>query len=74
VGQVFVKLFRELYKASYFYHKGEVAPDAAPPEAPEARLAIAAETVLANQGSEQEGDELLAPDRRTDDPAAVQAR
>lgn len=67
---VFIKLFRELYKGSYFYHAGEISPMEAPSPIPEVRLAQAADNVLTEQVSEQTGKELLSPKREDDDPAA----
>lgn len=49
IGKVFLKFFRELYQASYFYHDGEVHPMEVPSEKIEDRLVEAAETVLAEQ-------------------------
>jgi predicted PurR-regulated permease PerM len=69
VGQVFVKFFREIYKSSEFYNAGEMGPQPQPKEAPEV-IAEAAENVLSEQVSEQKGDELLAPTKEKDDPAA----
>jgi hypothetical protein len=67
---VFLKFFRELYKASKFYHKGELPPEETPSEKIEERIAEAAETVLTEQVEAQEGDELLAPEKKDDDPVA----
>jgi hypothetical protein len=61
VAKVFLKFLLELYKGSYFYHAGEIAPHEAPSEVLEERLAEAADTVLAEQASEETGEELLAP-------------
>ena len=55
IGKVFLKFVRELYQASYFYHAGDVRVDEAPSENIEERIAVAAETVLAQQ--EQKGEE-----------------
>jgi predicted PurR-regulated permease PerM len=63
VAKVFLMFFRELYKASNFYHNGELSPEEAPSEVLEERIAEAAETVLAEQVSASSGDELLAPER-----------
>jgi predicted PurR-regulated permease PerM len=71
VAKVFLKFFRELYKASHFYHAGDVAPHEAPSPILEERIAEAADTVLADQVSAETGDELLAPDAAEDDPAAL---
>lgn len=49
IGKVFLKFFRELYQASYFYHKGDIHPEEVPSEKIEERIAEAAETVLADQ-------------------------
>lgn len=70
VAKVFIKFFRELYKASHFYHAGDVAPHEAPSPILEERIADAADTVLAEQVSAETGDELLAPDATDDDPIA----
>jgi predicted PurR-regulated permease PerM len=69
VGQVFVKFLREIYKHSFFYHAGEIAPEEVPRETTEL-IAKAADTVLSEQVEEQRGDELLAPDASEDDTAA----
>ena len=61
VGKVFLMFLRELYKGSYFYHKGEISPHEAPSEVLEERLAEAADTVLLEQAEAETGDELLAP-------------
>jgi predicted PurR-regulated permease PerM len=71
VAQVFLKFLREIYKGSFFYHAGDAGPEEAPREAPQ-MLAKAADTVLAEQVEEQKGDELLAPKKEEDDPAARQ--
>jgi predicted PurR-regulated permease PerM len=71
VAQVFLKFLREIYKSSFVYHAGEAGPEEAPREAPQL-LAKAADTVLADQVEEQKGDELLAPNKEEDDPAARQ--
>jgi len=55
IGKVFLKFVRELYQASYFYHVGDIHPADAPPENIEERIAVAADTVLAQQ--EQKGEE-----------------
>jgi predicted PurR-regulated permease PerM len=68
VAKVFLKFFRELYKASHFYHAGDVAPHEAPSPMIEDRIADAADTVLAEQISEETGDELFSPDAEEDDP------
>jgi hypothetical protein len=67
--QVFVKFLREIYKASYFYHDGQVGPEVALSEAPE-KIAMAADMVLAEQVEAESGDELLAPTQEEDDPIA----
>ena len=72
VALVFFKFLREIYKSSEFYRAGEIGPD--PPRAPvEEVIAKAAETVLADQGEKQKGDEVLAPAPHDDDPAAREA-
>jgi predicted PurR-regulated permease PerM len=71
VAQVFLKFLREIYRGSFFYHAGDAGPEEAPREAPQ-MLAKAADTVLAEQVEEQKGDELLAPKKEEDDPAARQ--
>jgi predicted PurR-regulated permease PerM len=70
VAKVFLKFLRELYKASHFYHAGDVAPHEAPSPILEERIAEAADTVLADQVNAETGDELLAPDVKEDDPIA----
>jgi predicted PurR-regulated permease PerM len=70
VAKVFIKFFRELYKASHFYHAGDIAPQDAPSPMLEDRIADAADTVLAEQVSAETGDELFAPDAIDDDPIA----
>jgi predicted PurR-regulated permease PerM len=71
VLQVFWKFMREIYKGSYFYHGGQAPPAVALSNAPE-QVAKAADAVLAEQVSEQKGDELLAPKKSEDDPIARQ--
>ena len=70
VAKVFLKFLRELYKASHFYHAGELAPHEAPSPILEERIAEAADTVLADQVNAETGDELLSPDAKEDDPIA----
>lgn len=70
IAKVFLKFLRELYKASHFYHAGDVAPHEAPSPILEERIAEAADTVLADQVNAESGDELLAPDVKEDDPVA----
>ena len=70
VAKVFLKFLRELYKATQFYHNGDLHPAEAPSEVMEERIAEAAETVLAEQVESETGDELLAPEKRKDDPIA----
>ena len=70
ICHVFLKFFRELYKGSKFYHNGEIHPAEAPSEKIEERIAEAADTVLTEQVEAQEGDELLAPEKKDDDPVA----
>ncbi|MFP5264001.1 MAG: AI-2E family transporter [Blastocatellia bacterium] len=72
VSKVFLKFLRELYKASHFYHGGDVAPHEAPSPILEERIAEAADTVLADQVNAETGDELLSPDVKEDDPIARQ--
>jgi predicted PurR-regulated permease PerM len=67
VAKVFVKFMLELYKGSHFYHAGDIAPHEAPSEVLEERLADAADTVLAEQMSNETGEELLSPDEDKDD-------
>lgn len=75
IGKVFLKFVRELYQASYFYHGGDIHESQAPSEKIEELLADAAETVLAEQitqdvleekiephEAEAELDEILEPD------------
>ncbi|HKG22896.1 MAG TPA: hypothetical protein VKC34_13430, partial [Blastocatellia bacterium] len=69
VAKVFLKFLRELYKASHFYHAGDLEPGAEPSENIEERMADAAEVVLAEQVEAESGDELLAPAKKDDDPA-----
>lgn len=70
VAKVFLKFFRELYKASHFYHAGDLAPHETPSPMLEDRIADAADTVLAEQISEETGDELFSPAEKEDDPLA----
>jgi predicted PurR-regulated permease PerM len=70
VAKVFLKFLRELYKASHFYHAGELAPHEAPSPILEERIAEAADTVLSDQVSAETGDELLSPDIKEDDRIA----
>jgi predicted PurR-regulated permease PerM len=71
VTKVFIMFLRELYKGSYFYHRGEISPQEAPSEVLEERIADAAETVLAEQVNSSSGDELLAPEEQRDDQVAL---
>jgi predicted PurR-regulated permease PerM len=73
VGLVFMKFLREIYRASEFYRMGEIGPEPAPKPVEEV-IAEAAESVLAAQVEKQEGDELLAPNKSEDDPAAMRNR
>jgi predicted PurR-regulated permease PerM len=70
VAKVFLKFLRELYKASHFYHAGDVAPHEAPSPILEERIAEAADTVLADQVNAETGGELLSPDIKDDDRIA----
>lgn len=56
IGKVFFKFLRELYQDSYFYHAGQVDPLEAPSDDIEDRIADAAETVLAEQESKDDGN------------------
>ncbi len=60
IAKVFFKFLRELYRGSHFYHAGDIHPADAPSEVLEERMAEAAETVLAEQGNEETGAELLS--------------
>ncbi|HYO84238.1 MAG TPA: AI-2E family transporter [Bryobacteraceae bacterium] len=74
VAQVFFKFLREIYRASEFYRAGEIGPEPAPALVEEV-IAKAADTVLAEQGEKQKGNEvLLTPPAAEDDPAALRAR
>ena len=68
VAKVFIKFFRELYKASHFYHAGDLEPHEVPSPIIEERIAEAADTVLSEQASSETGDELLSPDDEEEDP------
>lgn len=68
VAKVFLKFLRELYKASHFYHAGDLEPGAEPSENIEERMADAAEVVLAEQVESESGDEVLLPAKKDDDP------
>ena len=70
IAQVFLKFLREIYKSSEFYRAGEIGPDPAPAPVEEV-IAKAADTVLAEQVEKQKGDEVLAPTKAEDDPAAA---
>ncbi len=72
IAKVFLKFLRELYTGSYFYHAGDITAAEAQSEVLEERLADAAETVLAQQIGSESGDELLAPDKKHDDPIALE--
>ena len=72
IAKVFLKFLRELYTGSYFYHAGDITAAEAPSLVLEERLADAAETVLAEQIGSDSGDELLAPDKKDDDPIALE--
>jgi hypothetical protein len=69
VAQVFLKFLREIYRTSEFYRMGEMGPDPEPAPVEEV-IAKAADTVLAEQVEKQKGDEVLAPTKAEDDPAA----
>jgi hypothetical protein len=71
IAKVFLKFLRELYTGSHFYHAGDISAAEAPSAVLEERLADAAETVLAEQIGSESGDELLAPDKKDDDPIAL---
>jgi predicted PurR-regulated permease PerM len=70
IAQVFLKFLREIYKTSDFYRAGEIGPEPQPAPVEEV-IAKAAETVLAEQIDKQKGDEVLAPTKAEDDPAAA---
>ncbi len=70
VAKVFLMFLRELYKGSYFYHKGDIKPHEAPNEVLEERLAEAADNVLVEQIKAETGDELLASDEKDERLAA----
>lgn len=53
IAKVFFKFLRELYQGSYFYHGGDIHPMEAPSEVLEERISQAADTVLAEQTSEE---------------------
>lgn len=72
IAKVFLKFIRELYTGSHFYHAGDISAAEAPSAVLEERLADAAETVLAEQIGSESGDELLAPDKKDDDPIAME--
>ena len=67
---MFLEFLREIYRASDYYRAGEIGPEP-PPRPVEEVLSAAADTVLADQVSKQEGDELLAPTKAEDDPVAA---
>lgn len=69
VTQVFLKFMREIYKTSEFYRSGDMGPEPAPVGVEEV-ISKAADTVLAEQVDKQQGDEVLAPSKEKDDPAA----
>ena len=70
VSLVFLKFFREIYRSSEMYRAGEIGPEPIPPPVEEV-IAQAADTVLSEQVEKQEGDEVLAPAKSEDDPAAL---
>lgn len=70
VGKVFVKFLRELYLHSAFYQRGASRVASEGQERLSNTLADAADVVLRKQGRANRGDELLAPEPATDDPAA----
>lgn len=71
VAQVFLKFLREIYKTSEFYQAS--GTEEASLDTTEEVIAKAADTVLAEQVDKQEGDEVLAPTKAEDDPAARRA-
>ena len=75
IGKVFLKFVRELYQASYFYHAGDIHPADAPPENIEERIAVAADTVLAQQeqkGEEEETETESAPIIKDEMPTIIE--
>jgi predicted PurR-regulated permease PerM len=72
VAKVFLMFLRELYKGSYFYHKGDISPHEAPNEILEERLAEAADSVLIEQIKADSDDEVLAVDEK-DNPLAAKS-
>ena len=67
-----VKFLRERYTGSGCYHAGDSTSAEAPSEVLEERLADAAEIVVAQQIGSENGNELLAPDEKNDDPIALE--
>lgn len=57
IGKVFLKFLRELYKASYFYHAGDLPPLETPSEKIEERIADAADNVLSEQINKEKIEE-----------------
>ncbi len=76
IGKVFLKFVRELYQVSYFYHAGDIHPADAPPENIEERIAVAADTVLAQQEQKGEDDEKeneeAAPTKANEMPTIIE--
>jgi predicted PurR-regulated permease PerM len=68
IGKVFFKFLRELYQASYFYHKGDFHPAEAPSENMEERIADAADTVLAEQKNQDDDEEEKETDAKDEIP------
>ncbi|HYP15187.1 MAG TPA: AI-2E family transporter [Bryobacteraceae bacterium] len=69
VSMVFYKFLREIYKTSEFYRAGEYGPEPQPGKVEDV-IERAADSVLAEQVDKQTGNEILAPSKHEDDPAA----
>lgn len=71
IGKVFFKFLRELYQDSHFYHNGDVHPLDTPSESMEDRIAEAADTVLAEQVSEDKKDKKDKKDKEEKEESTV---
>jgi|SRR5678815_6178786 hypothetical protein len=71
IAKVFLKFLRKTIRVM-FYHEGVSTSAEAPSEVLEERLTDAAETVVAQQIGSENGNELLAPDKKGEDPIALE--
>jgi len=72
ISKVFFKFLRELYQASHFYHAGDLHPSNAPSEKIEERIAVAAETVLAEQQQKDVEESETTPSLTEEIPSIIE--